>query len=92
MHRLARRKLERRCGVLGKLMMSVLAGNYACLLGLAMERVAAKVRVILLFLKTARSIEALLVAGRGVAGYGFPFSKRFGALQGNDVAWHKSNG
>ena len=54
-----------------------------------MERVAAKIRVILLLLQTARGVEALFVAGRCVTRYGLSFGDRFGALQGNDVAWHK---
>ena len=57
-----------------------------------MERMAAKIRVILLLLKTARGIEALLVAGRCVTGYGLSFGNRFGAFQGNDVSWHKMMG
>ena len=65
---------------------------YWKLLGLAVESVAAKIRIVLLLLKTARGIQALLVAGRCVTGYGLPFGNGFGALQGNDVAWHKNDG
>ena len=58
------------------------------LLGLAMECVAFEIRIVLLLLKSARSIQALLVAGRDVAGDGLAFGNRFGALKDDDVAWH----
>ena len=59
------------------------------LLGFAVEGVTLEVRVVLLFLKTARGIEALLVACRDVSGDGLAFGNRFGALEDDDVAWHK---
>lgn len=62
------------------------------LFGLAVEGVSAKIRVVLLLLKTAWGIEAFLVAGRCVAGYRLSFGNRFGAFNGNDVAWHKNDG
>ena len=60
------------------------------LLGLAMECVALEIWIVLLFLKSARSVEALLVSGRDVAGDGLAFGNRFGALNNDDVAWHKT--
>jgi len=59
------------------------------LLRLAMECVTAEIRIVLLFLKTTGSVQTLFVAGRCVTGYGLPFGNRFGAFEGNDVAWHK---
>lgn len=60
------------------------------LLGLAMECVALEIWIILLFFKAARGVQALLVAGRDVAGDGLAFGNRFGALNDDDVAWHKT--
>jgi hypothetical protein len=57
-----------------------------------MECMAAKVRIILLFLEAAWSIEALLVAGRCITRSRFPFGNGFGAFKGDDVAWHKNDG
>jgi len=54
-----------------------------------MERVTTEIRIVFLFLKTARGVQALLVPGRGVTGYGFPLGNGFGAFEGDDVAWHK---
>lgn len=62
------------------------------LLGLAVEGVALEVRIVLLLLEAARGIEALLVTGRDVAGDGLAFGNRFGALEDDDVAWHKGTG
>jgi hypothetical protein len=54
-----------------------------------MKGVASKIRIVLLLLKTAWGIEALLVAGRSVAGNGLPFGSRFSAFKRDDIAWHK---
>ena len=89
MHRFARRKLRLRCSVFGVLMLE--SGlKKGRLLGLAMESVALEIWIILLFLKSARGIQALLVAGSDVAGDGLAFGNRFGALNDDDVAWHKT--
>ena len=86
MQRLALRKLRLRCSVFGVLIVEKFG---VPLLGLAMEGVTLEIRIVLLLLKTARGIEALLVAGRDVTGNGFAFGNRFGAFEDDDVAWHK---
>jgi len=58
------------------------------LLGLAVEGVALEIRVVLLLLEAARGVEALLVAGRDVAGDGLALGNRFGAFEDDDVACH----
>lgn len=57
-----------------------------------MKRVAAKIGIVLLLFETTGSTKALLVPGGYIAGYGFSLSGCFGALQGDDVAWHKDGG
>ena len=53
-----------------------------------MKRAAIEERIEFLLLKTAWCIEALLVAGAGVAGGGLAFGLGLSAFQDNDVAWH----
>ncbi len=53
-----------------------------------MEGAALQERIILLLFKTTRRIEALLVAGAGVAGSGLAFGLGLSAFQNDDVAWH----
>ena len=55
-----------------------------------MEGVTLEIRIVLLLLKTAWGVQALFVTGRDVAGDGLAFGNRFGALEDDDVAWHKT--
>lgn len=91
MERLALRKLRLRCGVFGVLIREWLGKSWVPgrLFGLAVESVAAKVGIIFLFLKTTGRIEALLITGCDVTGDRLPFGNGLGALECDDVAWHK---
>ena len=51
---------------------------------------ASKIWIILFLLKTARGVEALFVTCRDVTGNGLSLGNGFGALQSDDIAWHKS--
>ncbi|MFT7303189.1 MAG: hypothetical protein ACI8UZ_002028 [Akkermansiaceae bacterium] len=53
-----------------------------------MKRATVQERIEFLLLKTPRSIEALLVAGAGVAGGRLALGLGLSAFQNNDVAWH----
>src|SRR4051794_13275024 len=82
MGRFARRKAERRLGVLGWDMVKRL-------LGLPMQRAPLQVRVILLLLEPVGRVRALLVAGGNVTRRGFALRARLGAFQDDEIAGHK---
>ena len=55
-----------------------------------MESMASKIRIILFLLQTARGVKTLFVTGGDVTGDGLSLGNCFGALQSDDIAWHKS--
>ena len=57
---------------------------------LAVQGATTQERVVLNLFQAAWSVQALLVAGRGVAGSWLSFSLGFRAFENDDVAWHGS--
>ena len=63
-------------------------GLHVGLFGLAVQRVAAEMRIVFLFLQPARRARALFVAGAHVARDRLAFGGGLGALESNDVLCH----
>src|SRR4029077_2054594 len=78
MARLARRNAERRLAVLGCIR----------LLGFAMKRVLAQMRVVFLFLEPVRRARTLLVPRSHVTRHRFAQRFRFGAFEGDNFLGH----
>ena len=85
--RLALRKAVRRAGVFG--CMRLKGSCLGKLLGLAVERMALEIGIVLLFLQTRWSVRALLVPRGDITGDGLAFRFCFRALEDDKIARHR---